>query len=71
MIAFQDAPKEFYGYSFIPRVGFSFPSTARHVDAGLADTSSPMSAAVGCWESAALRRRRGRGGERKMEKWKS
>lgn len=26
MMAFQDAPKEFYGFSFIPGVGFSFPS---------------------------------------------
>lgn len=25
-MAFQDAPKGFYGFSFIPHVGFSFPS---------------------------------------------
>lgn len=29
MMAFQDAPKEFYGFSFIPGVGFSFPSPER------------------------------------------
>lgn len=28
-MAFQDAPKECYGFSFIPRVGFSFPSAER------------------------------------------
>lgn len=85
-MAFQDAPKEFYGFSFIPRVGFSFPSAervgllaaaARHVDASLADTSSPMSATSLCnrW---LLEECRSFGGEeeerktdvRKIEKWK-
>lgn len=86
MMAFQDAPKEFYGFSFIPCVGFSFLSAervgllaaaARHVDASLADTSSPMSAtSLGnrCLLEECSSFRREEGGKktdrRKIEKWK-